>query len=334
MAGVAGPELAAEVSTAGGIGFLGCAIDVSPGSAELSGLEQKLREVRRLLGPDAVSGNNVLPVGVGFLTCHASIRHFSETALPVVARCRPAAVWLFAPDEELKPHRDIVSALRKLDPRPVIFVQIGNVVAAREAAEDGADVVVCQGIDAGGHQFRRGSGVAALVPEVCRMLAQEFAEKSIAVFAAGGIAEGRGVAAMLALGADGIVMGTRFATSSESMYAAERKRLILSTQDGGRSTLKSPFNDAVTKSTLWGPSYDGRAIVGPIQEAYLSGTSLEDCQERVEADVKAGVSPPQVCTWASAAVGLITREQAAAEIVREVGAEALDTISRLASSLT
>lgn len=118
----------------------------------------------------------------------------------MVARCRPAAVWLFAPDEELKPHRDIVSALRKLDPRPVIFVQIGNVVAAREAAEDGADVVVCQGIDAGGHQFRRGSGVAALVPEVCRMLAQEFAEKSIAVFAAGGIAEGRGVAAMLALG--------------------------------------------------------------------------------------------------------------------------------------
>lgn len=109
----------------------------------------------------------------------------------------------------------------------------------------------------------------------------------------------------------------------------------------------------MTKSTLWGPSYDGRAIVGPIQEAYLSGTSLEDCQERVEADVKAGVSPPQVCTWAygtalafcvrlklltvnvrSAAVGLITREQAAAEIVREVGAEALDTISRLASSLT
>lgn len=107
----------------------------------------------------------------------------------------------------------------------------------------------------------------------------------------------------------------QFATSRESTYAVERKQLILSTEDGGSSTLKyflavvnaapdtdtenrSPFNDAVTRSSVWDPLYDGRAIVGRIHEAYLSGTSLEDCQDRHEADVKAGVSLPQACTWA------------------------------------
>lgn len=137
---------------------------------------------------------------MGFLTCHPSITHFSETALPIVKEKRPAAVWLFAPDEKLKPHRSIIAALKTLDRPPMVFIQVGNVAAAREAVEDGVDVIVCQGIDAGGHQFRRGAGVVTLVPEVRGMLEREFPDRSIGVFAAGGIADGRGVAAMMALG--------------------------------------------------------------------------------------------------------------------------------------
>lgn len=77
-------------------------------------------------------------------------------------------------------------------------MQVGNVAAAREALEDGADVLVCQGIDAGGHQFRRGMGVITLVPEVKEMI--EESGRDVKIMAAGGIVSGKGAAAALALG--------------------------------------------------------------------------------------------------------------------------------------
>ncbi len=96
--------------------------------------------------------------------------------------------------------------------------------AAREAARLGADVVVAQGSDAGGHQFAGNAGVVSLVPEIVDMLRAEFSSTTASsssssgkdgdggppvVWAAGGIADGRGVAAALALGAEGAVLGTR-----------------------------------------------------------------------------------------------------------------------------
>lgn len=178
-------------------------------------LEADLTECRRLLGHEVEIGDGPLPVGVGFITSHPSVGRFEETVLPIIAKHRPAAVWLFAPDEELKPHEAMIRALRSLDSPPCVFVQVGNVKAAREAVRDGADAIVCQGIDAGGHQFRRGAGVISLVPEVRQMLDQEqeswqhehaeepsrhLPPRELAVFAAGGIADGKGVAAMMALG--------------------------------------------------------------------------------------------------------------------------------------
>ena len=77
-------------------------------------------------------------------------------------------------------------------------MQVGNVEAAREAVEDGADVVVAQGIDAGGHQYRKGMGIVSLVPEV-RDIA-DGSGRDVAVIAAGGIVCGQGVAAAMALG--------------------------------------------------------------------------------------------------------------------------------------
>lgn len=129
---------------------------------------------------------------------------FSETALPIIAKHRPAIVWLFAPAEAETSvgHGAIIEALRTLKSAggPRVFVQVGNVAAAREAVEDGADVLVCQGVDAGGHQFRRGAGVVSLVPEVRAMLDGEFAGREVGMLAAGGVVTDKGVAAMMALG--------------------------------------------------------------------------------------------------------------------------------------
>lgn len=114
----------------------------------------------------------------------------------------PQAVWLFAPDPSATPrtHPDIIAACH--DHGFKVFVQVGTVAAAREAARDGADVIVAQGGDAGGHQFAATASIISLVPEVRLMLREEeeFAGREIAVVAAGGIACEDAVVAAVALG--------------------------------------------------------------------------------------------------------------------------------------
>ncbi|KAK8145670.1 hypothetical protein G3M48_004168 [Beauveria asiatica] len=274
MIGAACPALASEVSKAGGIGFISSIVNLEPGSRELTKANDNLAEVRHLLNQPSSGG--AVHAGMSCITGHASVSHFTDTVLPVIAAQRPAALWLFAPADHAtaRPHARII------------------------AAGDGADVVVCQGIDAGGHQFRRGMGVVSLVPEVRRMLLEEFPEREVALVAAGGIVNGKGVAAALALGADGVVMGTRFTVADESIYPDFRKAQVLAATDGGKSTLKSQFNDQMNNSALWGPLYDGRALVSEIHDKFLGGATLEECQAAL-----AQVSPPEeaaklINTWA------------------------------------
>ncbi|KYK60347.1 2-nitropropane dioxygenase [Drechmeria coniospora] len=344
MIGAASPAMATEVTKAGGIGFLSCVFDVNPDSAQLTKLEAELVEAKTLLGgSDAGAGAAAGPlrVGVSFITGHSSIGHFSSTALPIIVKHRPAAVWLFAPaasPDQRGPHGAVISALRKSLPAgagPRVFVQVGNVGAAREAVRDGADVVVCQGIDAGGHQFRRGAGVVSLVPEVRRMLDEEdeFSSSDVGLLAAGGIVDDKGVAAVTMLEAEGVVMGTRFTVAEESVYPDHRKQLILHTVDGGSSTLKSPFHDQLNSNALWGPLYDGRAIAGPIHEKFLSGTSLDECRKSLKEDYSAEESVRMINTWAGTGVGLVRKAQPAGEIVREVREGAKAHMRKIAGHL-
>ncbi|RBR13795.1 uncharacterized protein FIESC28_08002 [Fusarium coffeatum] len=347
MLGIATPLMTAEVTKAGGLGFLPCSAYIEPDSEHVNRLAAHFDEVRTLLGADQPS-DGTLPVGASFITSHNSMSYFQETALPLIAKNRPAAIWLFAPDGDLKPHSKIIPSLKSLEHPPVVFVQVGNVAAAREAVQDGADVLVTQGVDAGGHQFRQGSGIVSLVPEVRDMLDREFPDRGISIVAAGGIADGRGVAGALALGAEGVVMGTKasglqdqiyddsltyelqFTTAPESNYPDIRKQKVLEAVDGGVSTLKSTFNDRITNSPLWGPLYDGRAIVGPIHEKFMAGTSLEECQRSLKEDYHEEEARYIVNTWAGTGVGLINKVQPTGEIVREVREQAKREIQRAA----
>ncbi|KAH6899948.1 hypothetical protein B0T10DRAFT_469202 [Thelonectria olida] len=327
MGGCATPRLATEVSKAGGLGFLGAMADFAPGSPEITELDTSLEEARSHF--DDLPAGDPIPMGAGFITSHASTTEFSKTMLPILAKHRPAAVWLFAPDGDLKPHPAIIKAIKGLDPAPLVFVQVGNVAAAREAVQDGADVIVAQGVDAGGHQFRQGSGIVALVPEVRNLLDEEFAGRDISLVAAGGISDGRGAAAALALGAEAVVLGTRFTVATESAYPEYRKQAVINAVDGGVSTLKSPFNDQINKSTLWGPLYDGRAIVSPIHEEFLAGASLEECLAKLEKDYTEEEAIKMTRIWAGAGVGLVKKAQPAAEIVQEVRESTKATIKKL-----
>jgi nitronate monooxygenase len=136
-----------------------------------------------------------LPIGVGFLTFHNGD---PSGLIPLIRRHRPAAVWLFAPASDQ--HKRLIKEVKAAGCgwNIKIFVQIGSVHTAVEAVNDGADVIVVQGSDAGGHQFASNSSIITLLPEVVD--ATQNLQKEVSILAAGGIMDGRGIAAALALG--------------------------------------------------------------------------------------------------------------------------------------
>lgn len=169
--------------------------------------------------------SNTLPIGVGFLTFNPV--NFVKGVIPVLLEHKPIAVWLFAPASRDQ-HAEIITALKTAGKvwGLKVFVQIGSVQTAREAVEDGCDILVVQGTDAGGHQSAQGAGLITLVPEISDMLEDEYKDSDIPIIAAGGVMDGRSIAAALALGicnpvtevliladnfqgAEGVAMGTR-----------------------------------------------------------------------------------------------------------------------------
>jgi nitronate monooxygenase len=131
-----------------------------------------------------------------------------------------------------------------------IICQVQTLAQAREAAAAGADIIIAQGRDAGGHSGVT-RGTMGLVPAVVD------AVTPIPVVAAGGIADGRGLAAALALGAAGVSMGTRFTASRESLWDAEMKAATLGA--GGDQTEQTRVFDVV-RGAPWPAIYPGRAL--------------------------------------------------------------------------
>jgi nitronate monooxygenase len=123
--------------------------------------------------------------------------------IPVLSKHRVSGIWLSFPKSGAD-HGPIISAVRSARERSdwevKIWVQVGDLACAKEAIEQGAAIIVAQGIDAGGHQWAQGAGVVALVPEVRDLVDQMGKGGEVTVLAAGGIVDGRGVVAGLSLG--------------------------------------------------------------------------------------------------------------------------------------
>src|SRR5215218_9025552 len=181
MGWISGGRLAAAVSNAGGLGLIG------GGYGDPAWLRQEL---------DLVRAATERQWGVGFITWHAD-RESVDLALSY----NPSVVFLSFGDP-LKYAPLIKAAGCSL------ICQVQEVEEARQAVAAGADVIVAQGSEAGGHGAVRAT--LPLVPAVVDAVAP------IPVLAAGGIADGRGLAAALMLGAQGAVLGTRFSAASES----------------------------------------------------------------------------------------------------------------------
>lgn len=181
------------------------------------------------------------PFGVGFILWTTPIEILDQVFPGDGVTPHPAAVWLFAGKFE-----DWIPLIREKSPATLIYVQVGdlkvqpesretNSKEARRAVDAGIDVLVAQGNDSGGHGTANSVSIISLVPELVSAFRQ------IPVLAAGGIVDASGILAALALGAEGAVMGTRFATTPESAMADDAKTLILQKTDGGATTKRFPL---------------------------------------------------------------------------------------------
>jgi nitronate monooxygenase len=297
MGAVAGGRLAAAVTRAGGLGFIG------PGYHDAAWMEHEF---------DAAG---VERVGVGFITWDlAKDPSRLESAL---ARS-PAAVMLSFGDPA-----PFVDAVRRAGAKLVLQVQ--TVKAAKDAAKLGADVVVAQGTEAGGHGADR--SLFALLPAVVD------AVSPIPVVAAGGIADGRGLAAALVLGACGVLVGTRFYAAEESLGHASAKSLLV--QSSGDATVRTRVFDIVRRLE-WPKPFTARAIQNEFTRTWHGRESeLERHPEERERYARAakGADFDTAVVWSGEGVDLITGTAPAQRIVESMVSEARASLDRVLAGL-
>jgi nitronate monooxygenase len=226
MGVIAGGRLAAAVSEAGGLGIIG------GGYGDADWLEQQF----------AAAGST--RVGCGFITW--SMAKSPQLLDQVLAR-QPAALMLSF--GEVEPHASRIKA------RGVpLICQVQGMQYLREAVDAGADIVVAEGCEAGGHSGHR--GLFTLVPEAADYLAKH-APDTVLV-AAGGVGDGRGLAAALLLGADGVLVGTRFIACQESEAPDGFRQAIIGAD--GDATMKSNSVDVVRKRYWPNPEFVVRVL--------------------------------------------------------------------------
>ncbi|KAI5300429.1 hypothetical protein KEM56_002475 [Ascosphaera pollenicola] len=338
MLNIAGSELAVAVTKAGGFGFIAGGLQATDLANQLKAAKQQLKNVKTRKG--------TLPIGVGFINWGADI----EKCIDILKKTPPAAVWFFAPDPDTRV--DVLTTWTtkirtEVSPQTTIWVQLGTITEALEYAKAGIpDVIVAQGQDAGGHGLTQNAGLISLVPEMNDALEQ--AGYDIPIIAAGGIMDGRGLAAAICLGADGCAMGTRFLGSPEAqVYPAYQRELIAAT-DGGLATLKTTVYDRARGICGWPKEYKGRGLLNrtffdslkgvpdaEVKKMYEQEESLARVTHNLEKGTQSGVTlgagydrEGRLVTYCGTGVGLLKEVMKAREIVETVRKGATDLLLR------
>lgn len=298
MGSAAGGRLAAAVSHAGGLGLIGS------GYADSETIKREL----------AAAGN--ARVGVGFIQWALDDK---PEALDVALAATPPAVMLSFGD----PSRH-AGAIKASGSR--LICQVQSLAGARQAAEAGADIIIAQGRDSGGHSGTV-RGTMGLVPAVVDAVAP------IPVVAAGGIADGRGLAAALALGASGVLMGTRFTASQESLWQDALKQGAVDAS--GDNTEQTRVFDIV-RGAKWPAHFPGRVVKNAFfarwhgREDELAGAWQDE--EKRYLDAPAGDLHTRVL-WTGEGVDLVNDIPPAAAIIERIVDEAIAVMRRGAGQI-
>lgn len=311
VGGISTPALVAAVSNAGALGML------SITWRDPDQLRALLRETRRLTSQ---------PFGVNLVLAWDPVERLT---IALEAGVRVVSFFWGDPTPYVR---------RVHEAGALVFHTVGSADEARRAVDSGVDVIVAQGWEAGGHVWGQ-VGTLALIPQVVDAVAP------VPVLAAGGIADGRGLAAALALGAAGAWMGTRFLLAEEAAtHPVYRERLITASEtgtvygtlfDGGwpDAPLRSLRNSTVIAwETAGRPPHGKRPGEGEI----IAHNELGEPVPRYDSTAPAVGASGQIeamCLYAGQGVGLAQRVQPAAEIVEETMREAAATLHRLSHSI-
>lgn len=295
MDGIAGARLTAAVSAAGGFGILG------GGYGERAWLEQ---ETAKLAGLAA-------PFGIGFITWSLAKQ---PDLLDIALKARPRAIMLSFGDP--KPFAQRIKSSGAL-----LICQVQDEAMAQQALDAGADILIAQGTEAGGHGASRTT--IDIVPAIV-----DLAAGRVPVAAAGGIGDGRGLAAMMTLGASGVLLGTRFYASQECDGAEEAKKRICAASSG--NSVRGIIFD-LSRNNVWPAPFNGRCLINDHARRWI-GREVELLQNvhAVAAEyaaAKAAGNFDIAAVIAGEAVGLIHDIPPAAEIVDRIVTEADQILS-------
>jgi len=275
MAGLAGPELVAAVSNAGGLGHLG-------------GLRQPPSKLRNWI--QNVKELTDKPFGVNLVPAYGGPEVF-DALLQIVIQENVKILSLFYGN-----FKDVIP--RAKDAGLVTMVQVGSVAEARKVVKEGADIIIAQGIEAGGH-IRGRIGVMSLLPAVLDVV------EGRPVIAAGGIVDEGTVRAASTMGAEGIWAGTVFVASDESQaHDIYKRRLLDATTDDPKFLTGYSFG--------WGIGTPHRAIYSHHKFNHLKymGGGARKVDKPAVAE--------KLALYAGQGVGKITKILPAEEIVRQL----------------
>jgi nitronate monooxygenase len=305
------PELAAAVSNAGGLGML--ALSWTP-AERIEGLIERTRKLTA--GP--LGANLVLQ-----WEQHERLVACLEAGVEVIS-------FSWGDPEPYLP------LLKAAEVRTMLTV--GSAAEAKRAVELGIDVVVAQGLDAGGHVWGK-VGTMALVPAVVDVV-----DGRAPVVAAGGIADGRGLAAALMLGASGVWLGTRFVASKESaahpgyqgaiVGAPETDTLLTELFDGGRpATPHRVLTNSTTRAwqAAGSPPRGHRPGEGGLLGRSPSGQDIHRYDDAVPLAGMTG-DWEAFALYAGQSAGLVRDVQPAGEIIRRMVEDARSVMARWANA--
>jgi nitronate monooxygenase len=287
---IAGARLAAAVSAAGGFGILG------GGYGDEAWLKQEIAKLAEAADP----------FGIGFITWSLARQ---PALLGIALEARPRAIMLsFGDPAPFAPRIKSSGAL--------LICQVQDEAMARQALDAGADILIAQGTEAGGHGASRTT--LDIVPAIV-----DLAAGRVPVAAAGGIADGRGLAAMMMLGASGVLLGTRFYASQECDGPEEAKRRICAATSG--NSVRGIIFD-LSRNNVWPAPFTGRCLINDHARRWM-GREVELMQnvKAVAAEYAAARAAGNfdiAAVIAGEAVGLIHDIPPAAEIVDRIVTEA------------
>jgi nitronate monooxygenase len=344
MGGVAGPDLVAEVCEAGGLGIL-AGLNLTPdalraGIARIRSLTRRPfgvnlwfhRAIRPPADPSTIPDATIGPVQQVLNGFRARL------SLPAVTtRPDPLPDLVDAAFEVILDERVPVWSLGLGDPGPErvrrchergvkVVAMIATVEDARTVAAAGVDVVVAQGSEAGGHRstwVKRESreaasiGTMALVPQVADAV-------SVPVVAAGGIADGRGLVGALALGASGILLGTRFVATRESGAPEFWKKALLE-RGSDATTVTDAFTGLYARTLVNTFNAEYAESGAPVLPPLLQARAAMDIYTE-SAKQETGAYYPM---HTGQSVGLVHNLPGAGEVVRDIVREASAVLAAL-----